>query len=248
MSFRKRFFPLLLIVVLALLLFVAPQLVELAQNARTGAMLTWFAGSEGERVAMLTVQREPCPGAPFVLPADGFIGLVYADKGGPYSRSRPHQGIDIFSPDRDQGGLVPVYAAYDGYISREGSWRSALIQRIPRDPLSPDRQIWLYYAHMADEQGNSFIAEAFPPGSSEIFVSQGTLLGYTGNYNGASNRSIWVHLHFSLVKDNGQGQYLNELEFENTIDPSPYLGLPLHYDCAPTTPVCGPIDRCGRSG
>jgi hypothetical protein len=35
-----------------------------------------------------------------------------------------------------------------------------------------------------------------------------------------------MHLHFSVVKDDGHGKFLNELRIENTLDPSPYLGLP----------------------
>ncbi len=193
---------------------------------------------------MITVQREPCPGAPFVLPTDGFIGLVYGDPRGPYSRANPHQGLDIFSADRDQPGLMPVYAAYEGYITRNAGWRSALIQRVPEDPLDPSRQIWLYYAHMADRDGNDFIEEPFPAGSSEVFVEQGTLLGYTGNFNGSSPRAIWVHLHFSIVQDDGSGSYLNELEFENTLDPTNYLGMPLNYNCAQPVPACAAVTEC----
>ena len=78
---------------------------------------------------------------PFILPADGFIGLLYADPSGPYSRSNPHQGIDIFS--QGDPGQTPVYAAYDGYITRQEDWRSTLIQRVPVDPLEPGRVVVL---------------------------------------------------------------------------------------------------------
>jgi hypothetical protein len=37
-----------------------------------------------------------------------------------------------------------------------------------------------------------------------------------------------VHLHFSIVLDDDQGRYKNELKIENTIDPSPYLGIELN--------------------
>jgi len=30
------------------------------------------------------------------------------------------------------------------------------------------------------------------------------------------------------VRDDGTGNYLNELDFENTLDPSPYFRLPLN--------------------
>jgi hypothetical protein len=206
--------------------------------------LVWATGNETEREALIVNQKEACAGAPFILPAEGFVGLLYASAGGPYSRANPHQGIDIFSPDRNVPGLVPVVAAYDGYITREDSWRSTLIQRVPEDPLSPGRQIWLYYTHMADISGNDYIVEQFAPGSREVFVKQGTLLGYTGNYNGNSARNIWVHLHFSIVQDDGTGRYLNELEFENTLDPSPYLGMPVSENCPNFASGCGPVDGC----
>jgi peptidoglycan LD-endopeptidase LytH len=152
------------------------------------------------------------------LPSEGFVGLFYADPRAPYTPRNPHQGIDIFSPD--EPGVTPVYAAYDGYVTRESHWRSSLIIRIPDDPLQPGRQIWLYYTHLADQAGNSFIINTIPPGTRDLFVEQGTFLGYMGEFNGESGRPIWVHLHFSIVKDDGRANYLNELDFDNTIDPS----------------------------
>ncbi len=112
------------------------------------------------------------------------------------------------------------------------------------DPLQPGRTIWLYYAHMADRDGNSYIVDSFPPGTSEVFVPRGTLLGYTGDYNGGSIRTVWVHLHFSIVLDDGHGHYTNELQFQNTLDPSPYLGLPVHYACGVEEPACTPDPVC----
>lgn len=205
-------------------------------DSRARRFRQWGRGDAAERADLITVQRDACPGAPFILPSDGFIGLLYADPNGPYSAAQPHQGIDIFS--NAEPGVTPVYAAYDGYISREAGWRSALIQRVADDPLHPGRPIWLYYAHMADRDGNSFIEPAFPPGVSELFVPRGTLLGYTGDYNGDALRDIWVHLHFSIVLDDGRGRYTNELAFANTLDPSPYLGLPLNYACAQKVMQC----------
>lgn len=234
---------LIAVVVLAVLGWRLVRFVGDLRGPRADQFWRWAGGDEAARAELVTVQRETCPGAPFVLPTDGFIGLLYADPRGPYSAASPHQGIDIFS--NAAPGLMPVYAAYDGYISRESGWRSALIQRVPDDPLSSGRQIWLYYAHMADEDGNSFIEPAFPPGTSELFVERGTLLGYTGDYNGGALRDVWVHLHFSIVHDNGRGGYANELEFNNTIDPSPYLGLPVHYDCGDAAMECSPNPVCG---
>lgn len=205
-------------------------------DPRSQSFAQWATGSAADRADLITVQRETCPGAPFILPTDGFIGLLYEDPRGPYSNRNPHQGIDIFS-DTDPG-LTPVYAAYDGYVTREKEWRSSLIIRVPDDPLNPGEQIWLYHTHMADREGNDFIEEAFPPGTQELFVEQGTLLGYTGDYNGLSARDVWVHLHFSIVNDDGNGRYLNELEFANTLDPTPYLGLPLNYKDTSSNMAC----------
>jgi hypothetical protein len=61
-----------------------------------------------------------------------------------------------------------------------------------------------------------------------VFVEAGTLLGYQGNFSGDPYNPVGIHLHFSIVKDDGQGRFLNELEIENTLDPSPYLGLPVN--------------------
>jgi murein DD-endopeptidase MepM/ murein hydrolase activator NlpD len=215
---------------------------RMLNDPRNHSFLQWSQGDAAARAELITSQRDACPGAPFILPTDGFIGLLYADLRGPYSSSNPHQGIDIFS--EGEPGTTPVYAAYDGYVTRDASWRSALILRVPDDPLRPSNQIWLYYAHMADREGNSFIEPAFPPGTSELFVERGRLLGYTGDYNGNSARSIWVHLHFSIVKDDGNGRFLNELEFANTLDPSPYLGIAVNYHCAAPTAGCTAQPTC----
>jgi hypothetical protein len=229
-----------ILVVFALL--VAWQLLTLAAdllNPRSRPFLLW---SQGQREGLMVVQQEACPGAPFVLPASGWIGLLYGDPRGPYSASSPHQGIDIFS-DSDPG-LTPVYAAYDGYVTREAEWVSTVIQRVPQDPLNPEQQIWLYYTHMADREGNDFIEDAFPPGTREFFVEQGTLLGYTGDYNGGASRDIWVHLHFSVVRDDGQGGYANELDFANTLDPSPYLSMAVNYACPAPEAGCAASPGC----
>lgn len=166
---------------------------------------------------------ERCGDAPFQFPTDGFIGFFWDDSFRPGHR---HQGIDIFGGEAP--GITPVYAAFDGYLSRQVDWKSTVIIRVPDDPLQPGRQIWVYCTHMADEEGNSFIDAAFPPGTREQFVKAGTLLGYQGNFSGTPDNPVGVHLHFSIVKDDGSGNYLNELKIDNTLDPSPYFGLELN--------------------
>ena len=189
------------------------------------ARLRQYLANPDEHRDWMIQAGESCGESPFVLPTDGYIGFFWGDSFYPGHR---HQGIDIFG----LGGLgsTPVVAVYDGYLTRLPEWRSAVIIRIPDDPFRPGRQIWIYYAHMADAEGNSFIVPDFPPGTFEKFVSSGTLLGYQGNYSADPANPTGVHLHFSIVKDDGRGEFMNELEIANTLDPSPYLGLEVNAD------------------
>jgi murein DD-endopeptidase MepM/ murein hydrolase activator NlpD len=176
------------------------------------------------------------PDAPFLLPSDGFIGYLWGDS---FNAGHRHQGLDIFAGT--DVGVTPVVAAYSGYLTRQADWKSAVIVRIPDDPLQPGRTLWLYYAHMAGPSGDSFISSEFPPGTYEKYVAAGTLLGYQGNYSGDPGNPVGVHLHFSIVLDDGQGNYRNELDIANTLDPSPYFGLELNAATAgETIPACNP--------
>lgn len=177
---------------------------------------------------------ERCGSAPFLIPTDGYIGYLWGDS---FRPGHIHQGIDIFT--RDSAGSTPVYAAHAGYLTRLPTWKSSLIIRVPQDPLVPSRQIWTYYTHLADSNGESFILDSFPPGASEIYVEEGTLLGYQGNYSGKEGFPVGVHLHFSIVKDDGAGGFLNELNIKNTLDPSPYFGISLNAaEVKNRVPVC----------
>ena len=178
-----------------------------------------------------------CGNAPFLMPSKGFIGYLWDDTFKLFTR---HQGIDIFAGT--EPGKTPVYAPYDGFLTREEGWRSSLIIRIPQDPLDPSRQIWLYMTHLADAEGNSYIDSAFPPGTHEKLVFKGDLLGFQGNYSGDPVRPVGVHLHFSIVRDDGTGNYLNELDIVNTLDPTPYLGFELNAKVLgkSDTPGCKP--------
>ncbi len=169
--------------------------------------------------------KQTCNHAPFLMPTDGYIGYIWKDS---FYAGHIHQGLDIFGGQ--DWGETPVYSACDGYLSRQDDWKSTLVIRIPHDPFDSDRQIWTYYTHMADSVGNSTIVEDFPPGTREVWVPAGTLLGYQGNYSGNPLRPVGVHLHFSIVKDDGEGKISNELLIENTLDPSPYFGMELNRE------------------
>jgi len=170
----------------------------------------------------------------FLFPTDGMVGFLWGDLMG---RLHKHQGIDIFGGT--DVGITHVISAYPGYLRRLPDWKSSVIVRVPNDPLNPGNQIWLYYTHMADQYGNSFISEEFPAGTTEKFIEAGTFLGYQGDYSGDPNNPVGIHLHFSIVEDDGNGQFKNELEVKNTLDPSPYLGLPLNaYENHDSVPLC----------
>ena len=174
-----------------------------------------------EQYALQAGQR--CGDAPFAFPTRG-VPLGLWDQS--YRLFHRHAGIDIFSGA--EPGVTPVYAAYPGYLTRLPDWKASVIFRIPSDPLDPSRQIWTYYTHLANQDGESFISEKFPAGTSEMFVEAGTFLGYMGDFSGDPGNPTGLHLHFSVVKDGGESKFLNELDIRNTYDPSPYFGLPLN--------------------
>lgn len=216
--------------------YISPTIPSSGRSAR---VLEWIR-QPASHPEWSIAARQTCADAPFQTPTSGLVGYLWDDTFQPGHR---HQGIDIFGGG--QPGETPVYAAYTGYLTRLADWKSTVIIRIPSDPLHPSRQIWTYYTHMANPDGDSLVAEAFPPGVEEAFVEQGSLLGYQGNYSGDPSSPVGVHLHFSIVQDDGMGKYKNELEIGNTLDPSPYFNLALNagsskdevVTCASNQPV-----------
>jgi peptidoglycan LD-endopeptidase LytH len=217
--------------VLVYFLFISPS----RRSSAAAYVSPWIRNSAAHPDWSVTPLK-PCQGSPFIMPTSGMVGFVWDDSIRPGHR---HQGIDIFGGQ--EPGVTPVYAAADGFLTRQSDWKSTVIIRIPSDPLDTSRQIWTYYTHMADADGNSFITADFPPGTKEVFVKAGTLLGYQGNFSGTAGDPVGVHLHFSILRDDGSGNFLNELEIKNTFDPSPYLGLNLNKHTQPEFPiVCRP--------
>lgn len=203
------------------------------RTARTVEVIQWFRDPDSRPELMMTIGAQ-CNNAPFIFPTHGLIGFIWDDSFRPGHR---HSGIDIFAGT--EVGVTPVVAAYAGYLTRQPEWISTVIIRVPQDPLQPARQIWVYYTHMADPNGVSFVSPEFPPGTEEVYVEAGTFLGYQGNYSGDPLNPVGVHLHISIVEDDGLGNFKNELEIENTYDPSPYFGLPLNANENPDLiPVC----------
>ena len=191
--------------------------------SRSARVVEWINHPTAHPEWSITAGRRCSLEVPFILPTNGLIGYLWDDS---FQVGKRHQGLDIFGGT--EVGQTPVVAAYPGYLTRLDTWKSAVIVRVPDDPLQSGRQIWLYYTHMADPNGNSFISTDFPAGTYEKYVEAGTLLGYQGNYTGNPTNPSGIHLHFSIVLDDGQGKFRNELDIRNTLDPSPYFGLPLN--------------------
>lgn len=193
----------------------------------------WFANPSA-RAELASEGGIACDGAPFILPSSGFVGLLYKDPARPYNPLRPHPGVDIFGDG--QPGTVPIYAAYDGYLSRLPGWIGTVIIQ-HQDPLQPGRKIWTYYTHMANTSGSQdYIVDDFPTGTYGQPVKQGDLLGYQGTYSG-NGTPIGMHLHFSIVQAEWDGSFKNEAIFGNTLDPTPYLNMNVNIDNAEERPV-----------
>ncbi len=201
-------------------------------SARAVQVFAWIQDPASQPLLVIAAGSR-CGNAPFVFPTTGVPGFIWDDL---FRLGHRHQGVDIFAgTDIDR---TVVVAAYPGYLTRLPEWKSSVIIRVPSDPLDPGRQIWVYYTHMADPEGNSFVSPEFPPGTTEKPVEAGTVLGRQGDYSGDPNNPVGVHLHISIVKDSA-GRFMNELDINNTYDPSPYFDLPLNAHTNPDkVPTC----------
>jgi peptidoglycan LD-endopeptidase LytH len=212
-------FPLIVVVLIAtgVYLYATYHRVTL----RAAQVFAWIK-DPGSEPGLAIAAGSRCGDAPFVFPTTGVPGFIWDDS---FQIGHRHQGVDIFAGT--DINVTPVVAAYPGYLTRLPDWKSSVIVRVPSDPLEPGRQIWVYYTHMADPDGNSFVSPDFPPGTYERQVEAGQYLGRQGDYSGDPNNPVGVHLHISIVKDKA-GQFMNELDINNTYDPSPYFGLALN--------------------
>ncbi|MEZ4657124.1 MAG: M23 family metallopeptidase [Caldilineaceae bacterium] len=198
-----------------------------ASPQQLGRLRSWFADPAAHADWAISV-GERCGDAVMLLPTNGYIGFGWNDS---FRPGHHHSGLDIFGPD-GENNVTPIVAAYDGYVTREADWKSTVIIRHPDFPggadlgAAPGAQIWTYYTHMASADGVvSYVADEFPPGTYDVFVKAGTLLGRQGNWSGSRFGFTGRHLHFSIVKSTAEGGYLDERVLENTFDPLPFLGL-----------------------
>ena len=229
----KRFLIISIIIIAAVTALATGYYMFRANTGRADKFYQWMKNPASHADWKLLAGSQ-CNSVPFLFPTDGFVGFLWGDS---FGLRHTHQGIDIFAGT--DINITKVISAYPGYLTRLPDWKSSVIVRVPSDPLNPGTQIWLYYTHMADQYGNSFISEEFPAGTSEKYIEAGIFLGKQGNYSADPNNPVGIHLHFSIVEDDGTGQFKNELDIKNTYDPSPYLGLPLNaYENRDEVPLC----------
>ena len=171
----KRFLIISIIVIAVVTAAVTAYFMYRPNTARLLSFRSWI-NNPASHADWKLLAGSQCGSAPFIFPTDGMVGFLWGDS---FRPGHSHQGIDIFAGT--DINITKIVSAYPGYLTRLSDWKSTVIVRVPSDPLNPGTQIWLYYTHMADQNGNSFIAEEFPAGTSEKYIEAGILLGYQGD-------------------------------------------------------------------
>lgn len=139
-----------------------------------------------------------CPGAPWPFPSSAALGLRW------YNKTLSLMGIGY-------DNSVPVYAVADGRLMRRADWPDA-VAILHDDPLNPGQQVWAFYGGMASREGEtSYVSAVFPPGSVDVPVKAGELLGYQGSY-----RYAWTHLHFAVLPPLADGSFPAALVWRET--------------------------------
>ena len=154
-----------------------------------------------------------CGDAPFIFPTDGLAGFIWDDYSAPVTATRNRHFR------RDGGRRHACGRGVPGYLTRQSDWKSTVIIRVPDDPLQArTADLGVLYSHGRSTRQFLYLLR-IPRRHQEVYVEAGTFLGYQGNYSGDPNNPVGVHLHISIVKDDGFGNFKNELEIENTYDP-----------------------------
>src|SRR5688572_32226874 len=71
------------LLLIVILVYLGIQTYSQQQTNSSTVIQQWFR-EPASRPNLIT-RRKQCSGAPFILPSDGFIGLLWADPAGPYS-------------------------------------------------------------------------------------------------------------------------------------------------------------------
>lgn len=155
---------------------------------------------------------DTCPGVQWRLPSDGSLGIAWMK-----------DGLDFFG--RGKQGSIPVFAVADGMLTRLPGWVD-VVAVLHEDPLRPGKKVWAMYGGMAAANGaDSFVADDFPEGTTDLPVKSGQLLGYQGSWSETPQWPKWVHMSFAVTDGMAQESLPEDLPAEDTLDPAQYLGL-----------------------
>lgn len=132
-------------------------------------------------------------------------------------------GIDLFG--RGTEASIPVYAMADGSLTRLPG-RVDVVAVLHQDPLRPGKKVWAMYGGMSAANGvDSFAAEDFLEGTTNLPVQSGQLLGYQGSWSENPQWPKWVHMSFALTDGTTQETLPEDAAAANLLDPAQYLGL-----------------------
>ena len=193
-------------------------------------------------------EERVCPDAPWQIPSEANLGMFW------YNRQLLLMGAG-------HNGQVPVYAVADGMLYQFPEWQASVaIQH--DDPFNPGQKIWSFYGGLAPafSTEENFILDHFI-GLKEVPVRAGDLIGYQGQWLGATQQT-WVHTRFAILPAEKDGQFpesmkpiddftaqlptleeLTNLGFDVPISLTRYTGLPqsnifgtkvfLPFQCSP---------------
>ncbi len=143
--------------------------------------------------AMAYPENLSCPDAPFRLPTQANMGMLWKDS-------------QVLMLGDGRTGEIPVHAVADGLLYQFPEWDSAVaIQH--QDPRNPERHIWSFYGDMAPafDSANPYI-EPHWINANGLPIKQGELIGYQGRWLDPSQQT-WVHLRFTLLPGTEQGAF-----------------------------------------
>jgi len=109
--------------------------------------------------------------------------------------TNPHQGVDL------SANFVPIYAVWNGWLTRIGSYTIRFQIDINNDGIKNDSIYYCYYYHLSAR-------------SSEGYYTKGAQIGTSGNEGGA----YAPHLHFggAITDSYGTRWYRNEINYRWT--------------------------------
>ncbi len=161
-----------------------------------------------------------CYDAPFQFPDNGFIGWIWKDPAAlpapPAGDGHLHTGIDVW-PFGGQGS--PVYPLADGYIRRIGNGKGLDALNLWFPSVNGGTEV--YYAHIKVDP--KFI----PPGNDKALSIEVNIAVKATDVLGTVYGENWIHL--SIGSTNGPYSPHNDLDPNQTQDPSPYFQASLNY-------------------